>query len=127
MNGSNIETSYERRSTVTTVTEIPTTMNDVLTDVFAERRRQTQAWGGSKGDCAQPTTPDTRRLGILVEEVGEVAELVNNDGIISDRPRLDVLIPMYRELIQVAAVAIAWCEGLSAELECADAKERLTE
>jgi hypothetical protein len=41
--------------------------NDVLTDVFAERRRQIEAWGGSKGDCAQPSTPDTRRLGVLME------------------------------------------------------------
>jgi NTP pyrophosphatase (non-canonical NTP hydrolase) len=106
------------------VTGIATATSDVLHDVFAERRRQIDAWGGSKGDCAQPTTPDTRRLGVLMEEVGEVAELVNNDGILGDRPRLEVVNDMYGELIQVAAVAIAWCEGLSIELECADAEQR---
>jgi hypothetical protein len=57
-------------------------------------------------------------------ELGEVAELINNDGILGDRPRLDVVNDMYGELIQVAAVAIAWCEGLSIELECADAAQR---
>jgi NTP pyrophosphatase (non-canonical NTP hydrolase) len=87
----------------------------VLQDVLAERQRQIESWGMTKGDCAQPSTPDTRRLGILTEEVGEVAELVNDDGIISDRPRAVVVKDLYEELIQVAAVAVAWCEGLTRE------------
>jgi NTP pyrophosphatase (non-canonical NTP hydrolase) len=89
----------------------------VLQDVLVERQRQTESWGMTKGDCAQPSTPDTRRLGILMEEVGEVAELVNDDGIIGDRPRGVVVKEMYEELVQVAAVAVAWCEGLSREAE----------
>jgi NTP pyrophosphatase (non-canonical NTP hydrolase) len=89
----------------------------VLQDVLAERQRQIASWGATKGDCAQPSTPDTRRLGILMEEVGEVAELVNDDGILSDRPRGVVVKEMYEELVQVAAVAVAWCEGLTREAE----------
>jgi NTP pyrophosphatase (non-canonical NTP hydrolase) len=89
----------------------------VLQDVLAERRRQITSWGMTKGDCAQPDTPDTRRLGVLMEEVGEVAELVNDDGIIGDRPRGVVVKEMYEELVQVAAVAVAWCEGLSLEAQ----------
>jgi hypothetical protein len=99
------------------VSELTVPANDALQDVIAERRRQITNWGGSKGDCALPTTPDTRRLGVLVEEVGEVAELVNNDGIVGDRPRLEVISELYSELVQVAAVAIAWCEGLLLEDE----------
>jgi NTP pyrophosphatase (non-canonical NTP hydrolase) len=89
----------------------------VLQDVLAERQRQIASWGMTKGDCAQPSTPDTRRLGILMEEVGEVAELVNNDEVLGDRPRGVVVKEMYEELIQVAAVAVSWCEGLSREAE----------
>jgi hypothetical protein len=52
-----------------------------------------------------------------MEEVGEVAELVNDDEVLGDRPRGVVVKEMYEELVQVAAVAVSWCEGLSREAE----------
>ncbi len=48
--------------------------------------------------------PDSQRLAILVEEVGEVAHALTYDG---DKDRLET------ELIQVAAVAASWIEALT--------------
>ncbi len=48
--------------------------------------------------------PDSERLAILVEEVGEVAHALTYDG---DKERLEI------ELIQVAAVAATWIEALT--------------
>jgi NTP pyrophosphatase (non-canonical NTP hydrolase) len=57
-------------------------------------------------DCADPTVDDDAKLAVLGEEFGEVCRaLVENDG------NLRV------ELIQVAAVAVAWAEALAADAE----------
>jgi NTP pyrophosphatase (non-canonical NTP hydrolase) len=67
----------------------------ILTDITDERDRQDAKWG------VQEHHPATWQL-ILVEEVGETAEALLDD----DRER-------YRkELVQVAAVAIAAIEDL---------------
>lgn len=49
----------------------------------------------------EPDCPDEHALAILVEEVGEVAQAV-----LQGRPELR------DELVQVAAVTLAWLEGL---------------
>jgi NTP pyrophosphatase (non-canonical NTP hydrolase) len=76
-----------------------------LPAVLAERVRQEQKWGGGPGDCSHPDTPDQQRLTVLVEEVGEVAR-----AILQDQPD-----ELRAELVQVAAVAAAWLEGLHAQ------------
>lgn len=48
--------------------------------------------------------PNSERLAILVEEVGEVAHALTYDG---DKTNLEI------ELIQVAAVAASWVEALN--------------
>lgn len=56
---------------------------------------------------ASPDMSDYTRLAILVEEVGEVARAMTYDN--ADRKQLE------SELVQVAAVAAMWVDGLEAE------------
>ena len=73
--------------------------------VVAERARQEQllADGVLPALCSQPDCPDVLRLAALIEEVGEVGRAIH-DG---DPDNLR------EELVQVAAVAIAWLEGIA--------------
>lgn len=73
--------------------------------VHAERRRQDDKWGSQRD-----LPPATWHL-ILSEEVGEVAE-----ACLGVHDTKGVSYPELRaELVQVAAVAIAWLEALEAE------------
>lgn len=69
-------------------------MTDCWEEIARERIRQDEKWGEQNHD-------DLYWLGILTEEVGEVAREVIENG---SAPRTD------SELIQVAAVAVAWME-----------------
>lgn len=85
-------------------------MNDietitVLEDVFEERKRQNNKWG------SQRNLSDLTWLAILTEEVGESAQEVltripGNEE--AGKGHGD----LREELVQVAAVAIAWIEAL---------------
>lgn len=68
----------------------------IYDDIKTERERQVQLWG------EQSETP-WGWLSILVEEVGEVAKEVNEHDYLEGPSK-----NMEDELIQVAAVAIAW-------------------
>lgn len=72
-------------------------MEDVFELIRAERRRQDAKWGPE--NRLQTGNPD-KRMTILTEEHGEVAKAVNEH----DREG------MLKELVQVAAVAVAWLE-----------------
>jgi NTP pyrophosphatase (non-canonical NTP hydrolase) len=77
------------------------TMERALTAVSIERRAQIEQWGDQSGH------PDTTWLAILTEEVGEAAQAVLHDkfgGKAAGELRW--------ELIQVAAVAVAWIEAI---------------
>lgn len=78
----------------------------VLKWVEAERARQRRKWSGphlwGEGDCSSPRVSTTVKMAVLAEEVGEVSRAVLE----RDREQLR------RELVQVAAVAVAWLEGL---------------
>lgn len=81
----------------------------VVADITDERERQYALImaGTIPMPCEDPATPDAYRLGVLVEEVGEVAKEVHEGSAATvDEHRL------YDELVQVAAVATAWAEGL---------------
>jgi hypothetical protein len=82
-------------------------MEKVLQDVRLERFRQLEKWGAD--DVCMPTQLNGDRLRVLAEEFGEVAEAMGRpeDG----NGKRD----LRTELIQVAAVAVAWVEGLDAE------------
>jgi hypothetical protein len=74
--------------------------------VDAERLRQQVKWNRSHshgyGDCSSATVPESVKSEVLGEEYGEVCR-ARLDG---DRDALRA------ELVQVAAVAVAWLEGL---------------
>jgi hypothetical protein len=82
--------------------------------IAAERDHQREKWGGfhewGVGDCSSSRVADYAkyddpatllRLAVLVEEVGEVARAVmeHDAG------------QVHTELVQVAAVAVAWLEA----------------
>lgn len=71
-----------------------TPIEKVLFDVAYERVHQDRKWGADRN------LVDRQWLPILVEEVGEVSEAILEEGGLRD------------ELIQVAAVAVAWVECL---------------
>jgi hypothetical protein len=66
--------------------------------IDAERDRQDKKWGASR--CL----PASLWMNILTEEVGETAETV-----LKNLPEENL-----KELVQVAAVAVAWLEGILA-------------
>jgi hypothetical protein len=55
-----------------------------------------------------PEMPDGLKLAALVEEIGEVAELLTYDKVRDDATELEM------ELLQVASVALSWVESLNA-------------
>jgi NTP pyrophosphatase (non-canonical NTP hydrolase) len=68
-------------------------MNKVINKIIAERKRQDEKWGSDR------MLADYEWLTILVEEVGEVAK-----AMLEGSPTVN------EELVQVAAVAVAWLE-----------------
>ena len=71
-----------------------------------ERARQSAKWSQphdwGKGDCSSQEVHPLVKLAVLQEEVGEVARAL------LDRQAAD----LKTELVQVAAVAVAWLESL---------------
>lgn len=77
----------------------------VLRKIIAERKRQEKLCRDGKFSftCASPDISEMAKLPILVEEVGEVAKEVTE---------AESLYRLQTELIQVAAVAVAWASAL---------------
>lgn len=77
----------------------------IVAAIDAERTRQREKWGGlhawGVGDCSSKHVPAVVKAAVLAEECGEVARAVLDGD--SDQ--------LFRELVQVAAVAVAWMEG----------------
>ncbi|MRG86983.1 hypothetical protein GH754_11755 [Salinibacillus xinjiangensis] len=80
-------------------------MHQVNKAVFEERERQNEKWGRQKHSYLRWYT-------ILGEEVGEVAEALQQDMVNAKSTDADDL---YKELIQVAAVASAFAEQVKSE------------
>lgn len=75
--------------------------------IDAERERQGMRWGKDHdwgaGDCSSPFVEPIVKAAVLAEECGEVARAVldfDDDA-------------LRKELVQVAAVAVAWLELLT--------------
>lgn len=84
------------------------TRAEVFALVAAERLRQEQKWAGvhewGAGSCASGSVDARTKLAVLAEEFGEVARALlerDADG-------------LRAELVQVAAVAVAWLEYMPA-------------
>lgn len=79
---------------------------DIYVLIDAERVAQQQKWGRAhawgKGDCSSPLVADPVKVAVLAEECGEVARAVLDKD--PDALR--------GELVQIAAVCVAWLEGL---------------
>ena len=76
---------------------------DAISD---ERLRQQDKFGGlhawGSGDCSSHDVAPMTKVGVLTEELGEVARAVLD----KDTDQLEV------ELVQLAAVAVAWLESI---------------
>ena len=86
-----------------------------LASVMMERGRQEQRKdeGRFLYTCADEGLTHAERFTILGEEVGEVArEALTNNGRRLARDTEGTDVALYKELAQVAAVAVAWMEYL---------------
>jgi len=81
-----------------------TQLETILREVSIERQRQEELCMNSKigFSCADPRLGDLVKLPVLMEEVGEVGRAMQENNLGNLR----------EELIQVAAVAVAWAESL---------------
>src|SRR5258708_56706 len=79
-------------------------LTGVLWDVVAERRRQDEKFGLLPPSIL-PGKDEWRKLAVLGEEVGEVARAMLETDLGNDTQE-----HVEEELIQVAAVAVAWVE-----------------
>jgi NTP pyrophosphatase (non-canonical NTP hydrolase) len=81
------------------------TRDQIFAGILAERARQAEKWDGphdwGSGDCSSSLVSPAVKAAVLAEECGEVA-----------RAALDGTVGLKDELIQVAAVAVAWLENL---------------
>jgi hypothetical protein len=79
---------------------------DLWTAIRAERRRQLLRWAEPHewgvGDCSSSDVSEPVKVAVLAEECGEVARAVLDRDCAA----------LKRELVQVAAVAVAWLEAL---------------
>lgn len=77
----------------------------IIEAIGDERERQRAKWtpphAWGQGDCSSAAVPAQVKVAVLVEECGEIARAVLDNN----REQLRT------ELIQVAAVAVAWLEG----------------
>ena len=80
------------------------THDAIYAAIDAERERQRQQWSAphkwGQGDCSSSSVDDTVKAAVLTEECGEVSRAVLD----ADHAALR------SELVQVAAVAVAWLE-----------------
>jgi len=80
--------------------------DDVYHLIDQERKRQSVKWAGKHewgwGDCSSHDVAEEVKSAVLTEECGEVARAV------LDRNKTE----LRNELVQVAAVAVAWLEGM---------------
>ena len=81
----------------------------VLADIYAERIRQQDKFGDLQLDEHHF---DLHRNAVLGEEFGEVNEVLNEQYLDNVSPGQFDDDHLYKELVQVAAVAASWAEGL---------------
>ena len=90
-------------------------MLSVFARISAERGRQKLLYltGKITFDCASTLPDPNRKFRVLTEELGEVAkELDKLEQLRDRRGEKFVLEDLRDELVQVAAVAVAWLESL---------------
>lgn len=83
----------------------------ICEDILEERQRQEtlKARGKFQYTCADQEMSDSDRLAVLVEEIGEVARAVLEEQKLAHENQVKG--GLREELIQVAAVCMAWIES----------------
>lgn len=99
----------------------------IAEDIQRERARQDElkAAGKFRWTCADTAMLDSERLAVLMEEVGEVArEVTEAIGKTLGEQTVEASARkrIREELVQVAAVCVAWIEGLANEDREAEAE-----
>lgn len=86
----------------------------IVDDIMCERIRQEQlkAGGRFKYTCADPEMAPAEKCAVLGEEMGEVCRAVLEEGRLANDLHGKAL---RQELVQVAAVAVAWIEAIDRE------------
>jgi hypothetical protein len=113
-------------------------MNLVMEAIGQERVRQEELRENGKflWTCASTNIIHTSKLAVLAEEFGETAKEVVDYGIsIEKYTAASMQFPKHRslyflkrireELIQVAAVCVAWCEAIDKEIESLNSDDPL--
>jgi NTP pyrophosphatase (non-canonical NTP hydrolase) len=77
----------------------------IFADIGVERERQEQKFGATESN------PDAVWLAVLIEEVGEVGR-----ALLDARRSLGPYSHLRKELVQVAAVAVAWLESIDSQV-----------
>lgn len=84
----------------------PMSRAEIYAQIDAERISQARQWAPphpwGAGDCSSQHVPEPVKAAVLAEECGEVSRAV-----LDREPAA-----LRTELIQVAAVAVAWLEGM---------------
>lgn len=99
----------------------------ILQDVVEERKRQDRLRdaGKFKYTCADPEIPLAAAIAALGEEFGEVCtEALKLGGDVAVDPGEDVSAHLRAELVQVAAVCVAWVEKIDREHRARVAAQR---
>ena len=96
--------------------------SDIFQDIDVERDRQDElkALGKFPMTCADLEMTHPERLSVLVEEVGEVSHEVNEAIGRQPTNRKEAALrraDLRKELVQVAAVCVAWVEAIDREME----------
>lgn len=78
-----------------------------------ELNRQVSKFG-IDGTCANPAMDTALKLSILAEETGEVARVINDTAhaLRGGNVNMPTVWQLIAELVQVAAVAVAWLESV---------------
>lgn len=103
------------------MSSMPSSRYVAACDIFDERERQEdlKAAGRFRFTCADVDSDLTLsdKLAILLEELGEVAkEVLTQDKHRLARDTEGTTQSLYRELVQVGAVTLAWLEGMNEEV-----------
>lgn len=91
-----------------------TSQNVAIWEIQSERRRQDKlkAAGRFEFTCADAGLTNAEKLACLTEELGELAqEVLTQEGRRLARDTTGTPAGLRRELVQVAAVALAWLEA----------------
>ena len=91
------------------------TMEDIVMAIADERLRQRQLFAARKLSFRfdSPAVSPFRKLRVLTEEIGEVAEAIDD---LEAHPKSPIRRQhLITELVQVAAVTVAWLESLEAK------------